>query len=80
MRNGRFESAFFSLRLFHSFLLPSIPEFSKLILLYQLFDLKINVPGNFFQVNFDAFARKPKCGWLSKKSQMQGAQLLSDEA
>jgi len=28
----------------------------------------------------DAFARKQKSGWLSKKRQMQGAQLSSNEA
>jgi hypothetical protein len=31
-------------------------------------------------VNFDAFARKQKSQWLSKKRQMQGAQLSRNEA
>jgi hypothetical protein len=30
--------------------------------------------------NFDVFARKPKSEWLSKKRQMQGAQLSRNEA
>jgi hypothetical protein len=29
--------------------------------------------------NLDAFARKPKSEWLSKKRQMQGAQLSRNE-
>jgi hypothetical protein len=30
-------------------------------------------------LNIDAFARKPKSEWLSKKRQMQGAQLSRNE-
>jgi hypothetical protein len=31
-------------------------------------------------IKLDAFARKPKSGWLGKKRQMQGAQLSRNEA
>ena len=36
--------------------------------------------GNFQEGKADAFAKKQNSGWLSKKRQMQGAQLSSNEA
>jgi len=34
---------------------------------------------NYILSNFDAFARKQNMGWLSKKRQLQSAQLSSNE-
>jgi hypothetical protein len=40
----------------------------------------ISTKGRFVGFIIDAFARKPKGEWLSKKRQMQGAQLSRNEA